>query len=208
MLTTLAEKVDPRHAALLVIDMQNDFCHDDGAKAHDGGDVSLVQAIVPPLQALIDGAHEASVPVVFTQAVHNQWTDTDVRLERHRTQEANCIEGTWGVEFFGVAPEERDMVLPKARFSAFLGTELDRALRARGVRTLVLTGTATSACVESTARDGFMRDYYIVVAPDCCAQGDLARHEAALKAIDGPFGVLAPSGEVLGAWAELGKPAF
>ena len=208
MLTTLAEKVDPKHTALVVIDMQNDFCHDDGAKAHDGADVSLVQAIVPPLQALIDGAHEAGLPVVFTQAVHNQWTDTDVRLERHRTQSPNCIEGTWGVEFYGVAPEERDMVLPKARFSAFLGTELDRAMRMRGVLTLVLTGTATSACVESTAREGFMRDYYIVVAPDACAQGDLSRHEAALRAIDGPFGVLAPSGEVLDAWAELAKPAF
>ena len=208
MLTTLAEKVDPKHTALLVIDMQNDFCHDDGAKAHGGADVSLVQAIVPPLQALIDGAHEAGLPVVFTQAVHNQWTDTDVRLERHRTQSPNCIEGTWGVEFYGVAPEERDMVLPKARFSAFLGTELDRAMRMRGVQTLVLTGTATSACVESTAREGFMRDYYIVVAPDACAQEDLSRHEAALRAIDGPFGVLAPSGEVLDAWAELAKPAF
>ena len=206
MLTTLNEKVDPKHTALVVVDMQNDFCHEDGAKAHDGADVSHVQGIVPALQSLVDGAHEAGIPVIFTQAVHNQWTDTEVRLERHRTQSPNCIEGTWGAEFYGVLPDDRDMRLPKARYSAFLGTEFDRVLRMRGVRSLVMTGTATSGCVESTARDGFMRDYYVVVVPDCCAQGNPERHEASLKAMDGPIGVLATSEEILSAWAELGRP--
>ena len=77
-----------------------------------------------------------------------------------------------------------------------------------GVRLRVGAGASFARLARSTARDGFMRDYYIVVAPDCCAQGDVGRHEAALKAIDGPFGVLARSDEVLGAWAELAKPAF
>ena len=201
MLTKLEEKVDPAHAALVVIDMQNDFCHEDGAKAHDGAAVSLVQAIVPALQALVDGAHEAGEPVLFTQAVHNKWTDSDVRLERHMEATPNCIEGTWGADFYGIIPGERDLVVPKSRYSAFVGTNFDLVLRAQGIKSLILTGTATSNCVESTARDGWFHDYYIVVADDCCAQANLQRHEASLRSMDGPIAVLSNSTEILEAWS-------
>jgi ureidoacrylate peracid hydrolase len=200
MLRELKEKVDPQHAALVVIDMQNDFCHDEGAKAQDGANVSLVQAIVPALQALVDGAHAAGVPVLFTQAVHNKWTDSEVRMERHLDASPNCMESTWGAEFYGIIPDERDLVVQKARYSAFYGTNFDLVLRAQGIKSLILTGTATSACVESTARDGWFHDYYIVVADDCCAQGNLEKHENALRSIDGPFAVLASAADILREW--------
>ena len=206
MLRTLSEKIDPRHTALVVIDMQNDFCHEDGAKARDGADVSHVQAVVPALQSLLDGAHEAGVPVIFTQAWHNEWNDSEVRLERHVDATPNCMEGTWGAEFYGVFPGPMDYVVRKARYSAFVGTDFDLVLRNRGMRSLLLTGTATSGCVESTARDGYMLDYYIVVADDCCAQGSQERHAASLRAMDGSVGVLASSKDVLSAWAELRPP--
>ena len=200
MLTRLSEKVDPKNAVLLVIDMQNDFCHEDGAKAHDGADVEPVQAIVPTLRRLVAGAHEVGLPVIFTQAVHNAWTDSEVRLERHVDSTPNCMEGTWGAEFYGVLPDERDLVIPKARYSAFIGTNLDLVLRAKSAKSLILTGTATGACVESTARDGFMMDYYVVVAADCCAQGNAERHDASLRAM-GSVGVVVTSGDILEAWA-------
>jgi ureidoacrylate peracid hydrolase len=200
MLRKLEEKVDPAHVALVVIDMQNDFCHDEGSKAQDGGDVSLVQGIVPALQSLIDGAHEAGVPVIFTQATHNKWTDSDARLERHLDMTDTCMEGTWGVEFYGVMPEQRDLVIPKARYSAFHGTNFDLVLRTQGVKSLILTGTATSGCVESTVRDGWFHDYYMVIADDCCAQGSLERHENSLRAVDGPIAVLAKAADIIDAW--------
>jgi ureidoacrylate peracid hydrolase len=200
MLTKLEDKLDAKHTALVVIDMQNDFCHENGAKAQDGADVSLVQRIVPALQRLVDGAHEVGVPVIFTQAVHNKWTDSDVRLERHLDATPNCIEGTWGAEFYGVIPDERDCIVPKARYSAFYGTNFDLILRAQGVKSLILTGTATSGCVESTARDGWFHDYYIVVADDCCAQGNLERHGNSLRAMDGPIAVLASADQIVDLW--------
>ncbi len=66
-------------------------------------------------------------------------------------------------------------------------------------------GAATSNCVEATARDGWSHDYYIVVADDCCAQGNLQRHEASLLAMDGPIAVLAGSSEILDAWSGGGS---
>ena len=202
MLTKLEEKVDPKHAALLVIDMQNDFCHEQGAKAMDGADVMPVQAIVPAMQKLVDGARAAGLPVMFTQAVHNQWTDSDVRLERHLDRTPNCVEGTWGADFYGVLPTEQDLVIPKARYSAFVGTNLDVVLRTKGIQSLIVTGTATNTCVESTARDGFMRDFYVTVVEDCCAQSNMAAHEASLRALEGTFGVVVTSSDVLGAWEQ------
>lgn len=200
MLRTLAEKVDPQHAVLVVIDMQNDFCHDEGAKAQDGQDVSSIQAIVPAMQKLVDGARAAGVPVVFTQAAHNQWTDSEVRLERHVDNVPNCVDGTWGADFYGVLPTEQDMVLKKARYSAFVGTDLDLVLRHKDVRSVIVTGTATNTCVESTGRDAFMRDYYVVAVEDCCAQANQQKHQAALNALEGTFGVVVDSNDVLDAW--------
>lgn len=207
MLRTLSEKVDPKHTALVVIDMQNDFCHENGAVAQDGGNVTPAQEMVPRLQALIDSAHEAGAHVVFTQAWHSEWTDSEVRMERRVDKSPTCMEGTWGAEFYGVFPEERDLVLKKNRFSAFIGTNLDLILRTRGIKSLILTGTVTNVCVESTAREGFMHDYYIVVVEDGVAAGNRAAHEASLRAIDGTFGVLASTKDVLQAWASAPKAA-
>lgn len=197
MLLSLPEKVDPRHAALLVIDMQNDFCHSDGAGARNGANVGPAQAIVPTLNGLIDEARGVGMPVIFIRAVHNRWTDSEVRLERRRDRAVpNCVEGTWGVEWYGVQPLEGECVVSKHRFSAFIGTDLDLILRAQGIKTLVCTGTATNVCVESTARDGFMMDYYIVLVEDCCATGDQELHQATLKNIGRGFGVVTTASEV------------
>ncbi len=203
MLTKLSEKVDPKHAVLLIIDMQNDFCHENGAMSQDGMDVSSVRAIVPAMQRLIDGAHRLGLPVVFTQAVHNEWTDSEVRMERHLDRNPICVEGTWGVEFYGVAPTEKDLVIQKARYSAFVGTDLDVVLRTKGIRSVIVTGTATNTCVESTARDAFMRDFYTVAVEDCCAQANMTKHEAALRALEGTFGVVVTAQDVLDAWSSL-----
>jgi ureidoacrylate peracid hydrolase len=204
MLRTLAEKVDPKHAVLVVIDMQNDYCHEDGSKAHDGADVRPVQTIVPALAGLVEGARAAGVPVLFTQAVHNPWTDSEVRRERHVDREPNCVEGTRGADFYGVLPTPADYIVKKARYSAFVGTDLELVLRQRGVRTVIVTGTATNTCVESTARDAFMRDFYVVAVEDACAQSNVRAHAASLEALEGTFGVVHPAADLLAAW---GAPA-
>ena len=106
------------------------------------------------------------MPVFFIRGVHSEWTDSEVRKERHRSKYpsrgSNCQEGTWGAELYGVRPEPGDQMITKNRYSAFINTNLDLNLRAQGIKTIITTGTSTDACVESTARDGFMLDYYVV----------------------------------------------
>ena len=208
MLTTLAEKVDPNHAALLVIDMQNDFCHDEGALGKHGYDVKRVQDIIPRLRRLIAEARGVGMPVIFARAVHNQWTDSDVRRERHLNKyRSNCQEGTWGAEWCGVAPEPGDQVITKHRYSAFINTNLDLILRASGIRTIITTGTSTDACVESTARDGFMLDYYVVFVDDCSGAVTQEAHDGALRAIKTHFGIVTQSEDVINALSREEEPA-
>jgi ureidoacrylate peracid hydrolase len=209
MLQTLEEKVDPGHAALVVVDVQNDFCHDDGAFARMGRDVEPIRAMVPRLQELIDAARGAGVPVIFLAYTQNQATESDVLLEQRSRGRAGlpyCQEGTFGVELYAVAPKLGEPVIAKHRYSAFVGTEFDVVLRSTGRRTLVMTGIATNGCVEATARDGFMH-YYIVMVDDCCSCYSAELHQATLTNCRDAWGVVATSDELTAIWGEAGRAA-
>jgi ureidoacrylate peracid hydrolase len=211
MLRTLEEKVDPGHAAVIVVDVQNDFCHPDSPLAADGRDLSAAQAMVPRLAALIDEARAASVPVVFVQMVNTDATTSEVAREQRLRSRPDadpdsyiCKEGSWGADFYLVSPLPGETVVKKHRYSAFVGTDLDLILRSMGIKTLIMTGVATNVCVESTARDGFMRDYYIVLAGDCSACYWPERHDATLENIEATFGVVADADRIAMVWAGVG----
>jgi len=99
-----------------------------------------------------------------------------------------------------------ECIVTKHRYSGFINTDLDLILRAQGIQTLIMTGTATNVCVESTARDGFMLDYYIVFLGDCTGTGDRNLHEATLQNISGAFGVVCNSTDVSAHWATVPEP--
>jgi ureidoacrylate peracid hydrolase len=203
MLRTLEEKVDPANAALVVVDVQNDFCHDEGAFARMGRDVSVVRAMVPRLQELIDAARAAGVPVIFLAYTQSESTESEVTVEQRSRGRAGlpyCREGTFGVELYQVAPKPGEHVIPKRRYSGFVGTDLDVILRSTGRRTLVMTGIATNGCVEATARDGFMFDYYVVMVDDCCSCYSAELHQATLTNCRDAWGVVATSDEVAAVW--------
>ena len=202
MLTTLAEKLAPQHTALLVIDMQNDFCDDEGACARNGDAVRIVQTIVPTLDELAAAARSAGALVMFIRVAHDENTDSEVRLQHRREHKAPvCVEGTWGADWYAdLRPKPGDVVLTKHRYSAFINTPLDLILRSRGVRTLVVTGTATNVCVESTARDGHMLDYYVVLPEDAAATPDPAAHEATLYNIRKHFGDVVKAEQIQVIW--------
>lgn len=202
MLKMLAEKLDPKHAALLIIDMQNDFCDDEGASARNGQDLTHVQAIVPTLHRLAGAARQAGASVIFVRVSHDETTDSEVRLEhRNPDRVPTCIEGTWDAEWYAdLRPAEGDIVVTKHRFSAFINTPLDLILRSRGIRTIIPTGTVTNVCVESTARDGHMLDYYVVFPADGAGPTDLDAHEATPKNIRQHFGDVVSSDEIIAVW--------
>ena len=211
ILRSLEEKVDPRRAAVLVIDMQNDFCSEGGFLDHLGVDLGPIQAIVPRIKGVLEKAREHGVLVLHA------YYDGDPkyfvgpmieRLERKNESEAYCMPGSWGIEIVeDLRPEEGEIVLGKHRYSAFFGTDLDMLLKARGISTLILAGTATNNCVDGTGRDAYYNGYYVVVLSDGSAAPTEELQRATLATVDHAYGVVATADEVSAAWERVAAPA-
>ncbi len=211
MLTTLEKKVDSSHTALIVIDVQNDFCATQGKLGKAGLDLTLIQAKVPKLIDFIEKARGIGLAIIYIQTIYsteNSWYLSDVKLEqemrregKHSIESPRCEQGSWGADFYGgVKPLAGEIVVIKHRFSAFIDTELDLILRSKGIRTLILSGTTTNVCVESTARDGFMKDYYIVLLDDCSSAASEESHNSSINNIKLFFGEVVDSSDVLRCW--------
>lgn len=201
MMELTADLIMPDRTALVIVDVQNDYCHPDGALAAGGNDVAGVKAMMPRLHSLIDAARAHGVPVIFIQTFHEKATDSPVWASRSgRGSLGVCRKGSWGAGFYEVAPLPEEIVVNKHRYSAFINTRLDSVLRSLRIETLIMTGVSTNVCVESTARDGFMLDYHIVLAEDACASYSRAAHEMTLENMKGYFGVVASAAEVEENW--------
>jgi ureidoacrylate peracid hydrolase len=202
-LATLSEQVDPRAAALLIVDMQNDFCHPEGVSGKRGRQLTMSIEMAPRLEAFIKACRDVGMPTIFVQTIHYPWTDSPSWVRRLEKDggDSVCRPGTWGAQFYaGIQPQEGDIVIMKHRYSAFLGTDLDMILRSRGIRSLLISGVGTNVCVESTLRDGYMRDYYIVLLEDCVGATDLELHQATLKNVNLHFGTVSNSNQVKKLW--------
>ena len=205
ILRAARERCDPKVAALLVVDVQNDFCSNEGSCARRGQDVSAAQAMVPRLQCLLEEARAVSLPIVFIKTEHSEWTDTPswVYRKSQRTQLNTCRQGSWGAEFYGVAPLPGERVVIKHRYSAFINTDLNTVLKAKNVESVLVTGVATNVCVETTARDAYMYDYYVTLVEDCSAASNEAMHKATVQNISEHFGLVVKSDEIIRLWKEL-----
>jgi ureidoacrylate peracid hydrolase len=207
------EKVDPRHTAVLVVDMQHDFCSLGGAydKANPGINFSPIDEMVPRLERFLDDARRRNVQVIYVQAIYNADDDrymSPVWLE-HATRRRHgmytdipvCKEGEWGAEIIPqIAPKGGELVVVKHRYSAFIDTPLVAYLRNAGIRTLLVTGVGTNGCVEATARDAFMLDHYTVTVEDCVSTYWKELHDASLKTLGLLFGEVRLSSDIVAAW--------
>jgi ureidoacrylate peracid hydrolase len=211
MLKTLADKVRPEHCALVIVDVQNDFCAEGGAMHREGRDLSLVKAMVPRLAALIDAARSAGVRCVWVRNVYNtgpNWYLSEVWLEHAQRRRRGayltipvCEPNAWNGDFFEIRPRPDEAIVTKHRYGAFESSDLDLVLRSQGIRTVIMTGVATNVCVETTARQAFLRDYYVVFLSDCTATYSQADHDATLRNIDAFFGEVVSAAELQACWS-------
>jgi ureidoacrylate peracid hydrolase len=207
----------PEHAALLVVDMQNDFGADGGMFARAGLPIDGIKAVVTPIARVLDEARKLGMTVVYLKMqfepdLSNAGGSGAPNLVRHQhfglgesiaapdgTAGRILIRNTWNTDIVQeLAPRPDDVIVGKHRFSGFYDTELDAILRQRGVDTLIVTGCTTSICVESTIRDAFYRDYRCLLLADCTAEplgGEHARtnHDASLLNIQALFGWVSDS---------------
>lgn len=162
---------NPTKTALLVIDMENDFVKPGAPMC-----VPMATKAVPNIKKLIDVCRKKGATVIYTTHVHGKdrgdmglmsgfWPPID-------SQEA-LVDNTPGTEIYSdIAPQEGELVIKKHRYSAFYNTDLETQLRNRGIDTLIITGTVTNMCCESTARDAQFRDYKTIFVSDATGTMD------------------------------------
>lgn len=211
-------QLDLAGAAVLVIDMQNDFGSAGGMFDRAGIDITGIQQVVAPIRRVLDAARRAGVPVVHVRMAHSpDLSDAGTLDGPHRVKHVPMrvgesdalVEGTWNTEILPeLQPLEGEPVVTKTRYSGFFETDLDATLRSLGARHLIVTGCTTSVCVESTVRDAMFRDYSCLVLEDCTAEPiGQANHEATLLVIQRLFGWTTPSEALLRALAAQPAPA-
>ena len=197
-LRTLEQQVSPTHTALLVVDMQNDFCAEGGyLHLKYGIDPEQSVGLARNIMALAEAARETGALVVWIAAIY----DDEFLSVSHRARTPDrsdgvtlCATGSWGAELYeGMKPLDDELLIQKHRYSAFHGTDLNEKLRTRGIQTLIVTGVSTNVCVDSTLRDGFFSGYHVVIPQDCVAAGDAAAQEVTLKTVAGNFGFVSSS---------------
>jgi nicotinamidase-related amidase len=170
---------------LVVVDMQNGFCHPDGSLYAPGSEEA-----VDPVVELVDRAHEAGVRVVFTRDVHppEQFEDAHYYDEFEQWGE-HVVEDSWDAELVEeLDVHESDHVVEKHTYDAFHDTELDGWLRARGIKDLVFCGTLANVCVLHTAGSAGLRDYRPVLVEDAIGALEPEHREYALDHADWLFG--------------------
>lgn len=212
----LKQILDPKHTALLVIDVQNDDSSPKGIIASKGGDISVTRKTVSHIKLVLKEARRLGLLVIFTKTTFSKNQNKEMNsIVRRRDFHPHArilrehgykIEGTWGHEILDeLHPKPSERQITKYRMSAFMGTPLDLILKAESIKTAVVAGQVTEACVESTVRDLHQYGYYPIVLSDCVSSSRQDRHKASLLVMSPMLCDLLSSEELLKVWHSLPK---
>jgi len=186
--------------ALVVVDMQNGFCKPGGFMNKIGLDYTASAAVIEPVARLVGIARQAGLPIVFTRYwLKPDYSDAGLLLELlpAAMEHGGMVRETWDGDLVEeLQPQSGDELLDKTRHSAFHETDFDERLKRLGVDALVICGVTTNVCVEATARDGFARDYRIVIVSDATAAVTPGMHTGTLTTIEYCMGEVATVDEV------------
>ena len=205
------------NTALVVIDMQTDFCGKGGYIDLLGYDISITRACVEPIRTVLAAFREHRYPVFHTREGHRpdladlpankRWrsrrTPSGVGIGDPGPCGRVLVRGEPGWEIIPeLAPREGETIIDKPGKGTFCATDFEMMLRLRGIRNLVLAGITTDVCVHTTMREANDRGFECTILRDCCAATDRGNHEAALKMVtmqQGVFGTVSDSRSLLAA---------
>lgn len=205
--TAFSERWDPSRTALLVIDVQKDFCHPQGKLgSRPGFDRRGLDEALAGIDRLVDDARARRIPVIWLQAIYDRkYLAGPALLRRDGVPEDQdlCLEGSWGAELM-LAPDPADPIVVKHRYSGFHGTGLAEVLRGLGRDSVVLAGVTTNTCVMASALDASFLGLFPIIPSDCVWSPAADAHALILREAARLYADVLPSAALLECWGGRG----